>query len=230
MYTRLAEVMEARGVQASALARAAAEDPSTLSKLILGKRKFTREWALKFAHHLGVQPDDLMMDVGRPIPDAPIELPAAKPESRSADLPPRTQMPRNVPVYGTAMGANGDGAFEINQTGGGVDMVLRGPGIMHARKVFAIYVEGDSMAPRHRPGELRYCDAGRPARSGDDVVIVVAATEPGRPPQAFLKELVRRTASEIITRQSNPERELRFPAAQVKEVIRVLTMNEVMGV
>ena len=231
MLTRLAEVMDARGVQPAALARAASVDPSTLSKLTLGKRKFTREWALKLAHHLGVQPDDLMVEVGRPLPDLHHALPAAQEASTEPpSLPPRNQMPRDVPVLGTAMGANGDGAFEINQTGGVVDMVLRGPGIMHSRKVFAIYVEGDSMMPRHRPGELRYCDAGRPARTGDDVVIVLAATDAGRPPQAFLKELVRRTAAEIITRQSNPEREVRFPIERVKETIRVLTMNEVMGV
>jgi phage repressor protein C with HTH and peptisase S24 domain len=230
MLTRLAEVMDARGVQPAALARASGMDPSTLSKLVLGKRKFTREWALKLAHHLGVQPDELMMEVGRPVPDIAFELPAAKAAAAPEALPPRAQMPRDVPVYGTAMGANGDGAFELNQTGGIVDMVLRGPGVAHSRNVFAIYVEGESMTPRHRPGELRYCDPGRTPRSGDDVVIVLAAAEPGRPPQAFLKELVRRTATEIITRQSAPERELRFPVDRVKQVIRVLTMNEVMGV
>lgn len=139
-------------------------------------------------------------------------------------------MPRDVPVLGTAMGANGEGAFELNQTGGVVDMVLRGPGIANSRKVFAIYVEGDSMLPRHRPGELRYCDPGRPPRSGDDVVVVLAAKDPGRAPQAFLKELVRRGATEIVLRQFNPDRELRFPLDQVQQVIRVLTMNEVMGI
>lgn len=144
--------------------------------------------------------------------------------------PSRAEMPRDVPVLGTAMGANGEGAFELNQTGGVVDMVLRGPGIANSRKVFAIYVEGDSMSPRHEPGELRYCDPSRPPRIGDDVVIVMAAKEAGKPPQSYLKRLVRRTASEIIAWQFNPEKEVRFPTDQVQQVIRVLTTNEVMGV
>lgn len=139
-------------------------------------------------------------------------------------------MPRDVPVLGTAMGGNGEGAFEINQTGGIVDMVLRGPGIANSRKVFAIYVEGDSMAPRHEPGELRYCDPSRPPRIGDDVVIVLAVQEPGKPPQSYLKRLVRRSASEIVAEQFNPAKEVRFPTDQVQQVIRVLTTNEVMGV
>lgn len=183
----------------------------------------TPEWARKIGTALGVEWYELM--------DLPGSAPP--PVSTSPALPPlptRDQMPRDVPVLGTAMGGNGDGAFELNQVGGIVDMVLRGPGIANARKVFAIYVEGDSMMPRHEPGELRYCDPARPPRIGDDVVIVLASPDPGKAPQAYLKKLVRRSASEIVAKQFNPEKDVRFPTDQVQQIIRVLTLNEVMGV
>ena len=232
MSSRLAEIMDERGAQAAALARASGIDASTLSKLVTGKRKMAHHWALKLAPHLKVEPDDLMVQIGRPIPSAQIDpkLTDAGLAATIPPLPPRDQMPRDVPVMGTAMGANGEGAFELNQVGGIVDMVLRGPGIANSRKVFAIYVEGESMWPRFRPGALLYCDPSRPPRIGDDVVIVMAAVDPGKPPQAYLKELVRRSASEIVARQFNPDKELRFPTDQVQQVIRVLTMNEVMGI
>lgn len=230
MPSRLDEIMQARGVNAAALARVTGTDPSTLSKLVTGKRKMAHHWAEKFAPHLRVAPDDLMVQIGRPIPAGDADPSLTAEDIAPPSLPTRAEMPRDVPVLGTAMGANGEGAFELNQTGGVVDMVLRGPGIANSRKVFAIYVEGDSMSPRHEPGELRYCDPSRPPRIGDDVVIVMAAKEAGKPPQSYLKRLVRRTASEIVTLQFNPEKEVRFPTDQVQQVIRVLTTNEVMGV
>ena len=36
--------------------------------------------------------------------------------------------------------------------------------------------------------------------------------------------------SEIVAKQFNPEKDVRFPTEQVQQVIRVLTLNEVMGV
>lgn len=222
MANRIREFRERAGLSQAALGAKVHTGQSQIDRLEKGERRLTVDWLTRIAAALEIEPNDLLSE------------PAAvgRPDNRQSppSLPPRTEMPRDVPVLGTAMGANGEGAFELNQTGGVVDMVLRGPGIANSRKVFAIYVEGDSMSPRHEPGELRYCDPSRPPRIGDDVVIVMAAKEPGKPPQAYLKKLVRRSASEIMTRQFNPEKEVRFPTDQVQQVIRVLTTNEVMGV
>lgn len=127
------------------------------------------------------------------------------------------------------MGANGDGAFLLN-TGDAVDFVRRGPGIASNRRVFAIYVEGDSMAPRFEPGELVYVDKNRPIRSGDDVVLVVASRAAGEAPRAYLKRLVRRTADRWICEQFNPAKQIEFEVAALKEQFRVLRWQEVMGV
>jgi phage repressor protein C with HTH and peptisase S24 domain len=223
------EILRQTGLTPTELARRAGLAPSTLTRFLnsggpkqtLSARTLERLAAYAPANAAPEPPP-------RPRPEPP--APGVEISSAAAPMPYRNTMPRDVPVLGTARGANGEGAFDLNQTGGVVDRVLRGPGIAHSVGVFAIYVEGESMEPRHRPGELRYCDPNRPCRIGDDVVIVLDPVEPGRPPQAFLKELLRRTAHEVVTRQSNPEREVRFPAERVRQMIRVLTLNEVMGV
>lgn len=221
------DILLRTGVTPSELARRVGLAPSTLTRFLNspgGRTTLSRRSLNRLAAYAppGALPE--------PPPRARAEPAQAELADARAPIPYRAAMPRDVPVLRTARGANGEGAFDLNQTGGVVDRVLRGPGIAHSVGVFAIYVEGESMEPRHRPGELRYCDPNRPCRIGDDVVIVLDPAEPGRPPQAFLKELVRRTASEIVTRQSNPEREVRFPADRVRQMIRVLTLNEVMGV
>ena len=147
----------------------------------------------------------------------------------SITAPLKGGMPLDVPVLGTAMGGNGDGAFLLNQ-GSPVDWTRRAPGIMNNRSVFAIYVEGESMAPRYEPGDLVYIDENRPARVGDDVVLVVDGEDPGVAPRSYLKRLVRRTADRVIVEQYNPAKELAFPARAVKKIFRVLRTNELMGI
>lgn len=147
---------------------------------------------------------------------------------RVKELPHRIDMPRDVPVMGTAMAANGDGAFLLN-TGEPIDWARRGPGIAKNKHVFTIYVEGESMEPRFEPGELIYLDPTRPVKLGDDVVVVFGSMREGQPDRHYLKRLVRRTAEKVLTRQFNPDEVVEFPAGSVKQIIRVLRMNEVMG-
>lgn len=73
MSSRLDEIMHAKGVNAAALARVTGTDPSTLSKLVTGKRKMALHWAQKFAPHLQVTADDLMVQIGRPIPEGRVD-------------------------------------------------------------------------------------------------------------------------------------------------------------
>lgn len=150
--------------------------------------------------------------------------------AETSPLPAREMMLRDVPVFGTAAGSGGEGAFLMNWAGGPIDYIRRPPGIAAARGVFAIYVENDSMAPRYEPGEPVYCDPHKPPAIGSYVVVVLDGEAPGDPPQAFLKRLVRRTASELICEQFNPPREIRFPTARIKQIARVLDWRDLTGV
>lgn len=217
MANMLRSLREAAGLSQAALADRINTTQSQIDRLEKGERRMTIDWMARLGSALGVDPIAIM--------------PPAEPTGLNSAPPPpplRSQMPTDVPVYGTAMGANGDGAFTINLTGQ-VDTTKRGPGIANSRGVFAIYVEGESMMPAFRPGAVLYLDKNRPISPGDDVVLVVESREKGEPPRAYLKRLVRRTADRWICEQFNPAKTVEFEVAALKEKFRVLTLNEVMG-
>lgn len=223
--TKLAELRAAAGLSLEEVAARAKTTRQQIHKLERGERRMTPEWAQRLGPIFGAGWHELL---GLP-PALPGMDITPTPDSRHPPaLPQRHEMPRDVPVFGTAMGANGEGAFTINLTGQ-VDTVRRGPGIANSRGVFAIYVEGESMVPRFQPGELVYLDKHRPIRIGDDVVLVVASPRTGDEPRSYLKRLVRRTADRWICEQFNPPKTVEFEVAALKDKFRVLTLNEVMG-
>jgi phage repressor protein C with HTH and peptisase S24 domain len=131
-----------------------------------------------------------------------------------------------VPVHGTVVGG-AEGDFEMN--GAVVDYVRRPPGIAGTRDVFALYVTGDSMEPRYRPGDLVYVNPARPPRSGDDVVIeLLPAAGSGAGP-AFVKTLRARAPAAWICEQYNPPRQLEYPLERVRQVLRIMTLTELLG-
>ena len=144
------------------------------------------------------------------------------------NLPPRHEMPADVPVYGTAAGSLGEGSFQM-ASGEIIDRVRRPPGIANATDIYALYVEGDSMEPRYQPGELMYVSEKRPVRPGDYVIVQIQNGEHDGA-QAYVKRLTRRTADKLILEQSNPKATLEIPMSKVKAVHRILTMNELVGV
>lgn len=80
------------------------------------------------------------------------KLPLLSEVARAEILPPQLlDMPKDVPVYGTAYGGQG-GDFELN--GQLIDHARRPPSIASSKTVFCVYVQGDSMAP-WRPSEAR---------------------------------------------------------------------------
>jgi phage repressor protein C with HTH and peptisase S24 domain len=134
------------------------------------------------------------------------------------------RLPLDIPVLGVAA-ASVAGAFVVD---GEIDRVRRPPGLTHAKNVYALYVRGDSMSPRYRPGELIFVSPDRPAGAGDDVV-VQTRNHPGAPLESWLKEYVRSDGSTVHTRQLNPPGAVDFRADQVVAVHRVLTMREMFG-
>lgn len=146
-------------------------------------------------------------------------------ETVDAPPPPRTEMPRDVPVLGTAAGS-ARGAFCVDMAA--IDFVRRPPGIGTSRDVYALYVVGSSMSPRFEEGELIYVSERRPARVGDYVVVQTVDPADGTV-QAYCKRLVRRTDDDLLLDQLNPAAEIRLPMREVRAVHRILTLNELFG-
>lgn len=106
--------------------------------------------------------------------------------------------PRNLPLIGMAQaGAGGyfdDGGFP---TGQGWDEIAF-PDV-DREQVYAIEINGDSMAPVFRDGDVVLVAPGAAVRRGDRVVVKTTAGE------VMAKELARRTAKQVELRSLNPE-------------------------
>lgn len=143
------------------------------------------------------------------------------------NLPPESQMPRDVPIYGVAAANEEDGAF--NMEAEIVDYGRRPPAMATARDLYGLFVASDSMEPVYRRGDLIYVRRRLPPRPGDDVIVQIAPERDGEQPACFVKRLKRRTADRIIVEQFNPPKDIQFPVNKVIAVHRVLTLGEVLG-
>jgi phage repressor protein C with HTH and peptisase S24 domain len=214
---RIAEAREAAGKSQQDVANHFGIHRAAVSQWESAKSKPRIERLSKLADFLGVDVSWLSHDIGSP----------EKSPQPQAKLPPLEDMPRDVPVYGTAQGGL-KGSFELNH-GDPIDYVRRPPGIARARDVYCIYVEGDSMEPRFAGGELVYVHPGRKIKPGDFVIVEQQISDQ-KLAVAFIKKLRRRTASKLILEQFNPPSTIEMPIKTVKSVHLILTMNDLFGV
>ncbi len=157
------------------------------------------------------------------------EAPPASTDVRAAPiLPPlASTMPNDVPVMGTVAASHARGSFQFE--GGVIEYVRRPPALTGARNVYAIYVEGTSMEPEHRPGDLRFVHPDRPPRIGDTVV-VQTRTGDHEPPAAVLGHYLRKTPTSVVIGKLNPTATVELKRDFVVSVHRVMTLNDLFGV
>ena len=225
-----------------------------------GSRNFGERSARRYAAHLGVSWVWLYTGEGQPgLEDPPLPpghfgetgdaefVPAAPvPPGRGAETPsgrdpiadPQrptpvrrdiapARMPRDVEVLGTAVGG-GDREFAFN--GEVIDRVRRPPGVAAASGIFAVYVAGDSMAPRFDPGDLVYVNPHLPARPGTDVIVELHGADEV-PGACYVKRYVRRAGGLVVLAQFNPPRDdIEIPEDRVKKIYRILTTAELLGI
>lgn len=124
---------------------------------------------------------------------------------------------RKIPVLGEAVGGE-DGEYIFN--GSVLDYVDCPPSLENVPNAYAVYIDGESMAPRFRPGETAWVHPTKPARRGDDVVVQIHRDrdDDGAPPRGFVKEFVGWTSSKLLLRQFNPDRQIEFAREQVASV------------
>jgi phage repressor protein C with HTH and peptisase S24 domain len=227
---RVIWLRERAGLSQSALARRLGVSPQSIQQLESAHVRRPR-YLLALSRLFEVSPGWLEDGSGNagevPALESKRELPPANTLPGALYVPTPANQPADVEVWGVAAGGDG-GDFTFNGTV--IDYVRRPPGLSDARTVFAIYVVGDSMAPRYEHGDLIFVHKGRPARLGDDVVVELRG-EAGAPGACYVKRLLRRSASKITLRQFNPPRDdLEFKTAEIKQIYRVLSTAELLGV
>lgn len=147
------------------------------------------------------------------------------------------RMVRDVPIYGTALGAeevyDGEAVEQTMLNTGEVIGYLRRPVLLDGRvDVYGIYVQGSSMSPRYRDGATLFVENRRRPAVGEDAVIylVDADGEDGeRASCVLVKTLVRKSASYIELEQYNPPLTFRVPMGRVLRMDRVITLDELVA-
>jgi phage repressor protein C with HTH and peptisase S24 domain len=183
---------------------------NTIQKLETGERKLSLEWIERLAPQLGVKAFDF------------VQLADGKkktlPGNEQETVPPVSNVyspekwPLDLPVMG--IGECGPEGFSL-WNGEVIQMAPRPPSLAGVPKAYAVYVKGDSMEPRYFSGELVYINPARPAEPGDFVLVQMAPAEAGEPPRAFLKRLVRRSASKVTLEQYNPAQRIELKASEI---------------
>lgn len=149
-------------------------------------------------------------------------------------------LPRDIPVYGTTLGAPRDFSGEaIEQTmlntGEAIEHLPR-PTVLNGQKgAYGLYVQGSSMAPRFEDGDTVFIQdsrQGRPARIGDDVVVyLVDPTDEGgeRAAAVLVKRLVRRNSDVVELEQFTPAVRFKIEAKKVLRIDRVIPWRELLS-
>ncbi len=203
---------------------------SVVSRIFTGKRALKLSEAPAVASFLEVSLDVLQHNIKCETSSEIQPLRALESNVKEAQFVQVTsEFPRDIPVYGTAVGGS-KGDFLLN--GQAVDYVRRPPGLAGARGVFALFVQGSSMSPRYNEGDLVYVHPGRPTPAHSYVIVELKPLESddGEAPPAYLKMLIKRTATKLILAQHNPSLDdIEIPLDEVGHVYHVMELAELLG-
>jgi phage repressor protein C with HTH and peptisase S24 domain len=214
---RLKQLRMDRGWSLAKLGKMVGTSGQNVSKIELGKARMTLDWVTKFARAFGIEPLELMR--GDPEPGPTLVLPenvAASPNRLA--LPQFSADPRDmIPVRSAGRGGNGQSMFLED---GPIEWTQRPSVLQTVRDAYAIYMVGDSMAPRYQPGWLLYVHPFKPPMRGRAVAVTLTTNE------VLVKEWVSQDMSQLGLRQLNPAQELKIPLSQVRDVHLVVGSTE----
>ncbi|WP_294138287.1 S24 family peptidase [Sphingomonas sp.] len=158
-------------------------------------------------------------------------------------VPHLLQMEKDLPVYGTAIGAPAeftteyDGKIAVEQTdlhmSDVVDHLRRPPGLIDRRDIFALWVSGTSMEPAFESGRAILIDPKRPPSIRDYVVVYLRPRQGDDGESAncvLIKRLVRRSGSYVELEQFGPAGVFKIAANDVLKMYRVMPWDEAFGI
>jgi len=120
---------------------------------------------------------------------------------------------RCLPVRGRAQGGQ-DGNFVIEEQP--IDWTFRPADLQGVNDAFAVFVSGDSMAPKYKNGDLVYV---HPTRSiAKNRYVLIETTEH----KGFIKQFVSWQEGTLIVQQFNPAQEVRIPKETVLRLMLVI--------
>ena len=148
------------------------------------------------------------------------------------------RLPEDVPVLGTAMGAD----LEIEHDGEVIHVeqtileltetryfVRRMPGIAGDKEAYSLDVVGNSMAARYEDGDPIYVTPNRSVGIGDYVVVQIADPSSEGVIAALVKKLVGRSSTHYELEQFNPPLRFKIALSRVARIHHILTPRELAG-
>lgn len=147
------------------------------------------------------------------------------------------RMRRDVPVYGTALGADeivsGEAIEQTTLNTAEVIAYLRRPVLLDGRTdVYGLYVQGSSMSPRYHDGATVFVEGRRQPRVGDDAVIYLRTPDEHdgeRPSCVLVKTLRKKTSAYVELEQYEPRLTFRIPMERVERMHRVVPWDELVA-
>ncbi|MFO1157388.1 MAG: S24 family peptidase [Reyranellaceae bacterium] len=218
----LKDMLGRPGYSQAGLAAALGRNPSAINRMVRGERQIK-------ANELPVILRYLDEPVGAPAGETALPLNARFAED-AAPPPYRSEMPKDVPVYGTVVGGDGNHMFDFELNGAVVDYVRRPPRLAARADVFAAYVQGESMVHWREPGQLVYVESAKPPRAMDYVLVELKPHGNDGTRPAMIKRLLAVTPTKLRLRQYNPARDFDLDRRTVLRVYRVLDWDELLGV
>jgi phage repressor protein C with HTH and peptisase S24 domain len=220
---RVREARLARGLSLEQVAKAADNIAYQTVQNLEKKKAFGTKHLNAIARSLGVnalwlEKGEGARDTGSdPAPLAPVPTAAINIQS----------MPKDLPVMGNGS-CGDDGLFELN--GQVLDHVRRPPRLMGVRDGYALWVQGESMAPWREHGGLVVVHPHQPVKINDYVVVQLKAGNDGEQVPAYIKRLVKRTAANLVLLQHNPKKEISIPQSKILAIHKILDWDEAMGI
>jgi SOS-response transcriptional repressor LexA len=138
----------------------------------------------------------------------------------------RPQLPA-LPLVRTVLAGqwgNPESRIELIELHSGefVDRVPRPVSLANDATAYAVTIVGDSMWPRFRPGRHVAVSARAPIAVGDDVLVKLNAGAAKGATPVLIKELVRKSGSDVELRQFNPDVTFRIRASEVASIEKIL--------
>lgn len=217
--------LNALGLSEEAASKKAGLDRSYVRQLLRRNGRGNASSTAKLAAVLETSSDWLL--TGNEQPHSQTTEPQHNVVTANIPMPEHQSMPLDVPVLGVVAGNHVHGAFQLEASV--IDYVRRAPGLFGSKNVYALYVEGDSMAPMHKAGDLLFVHPGRPARIGDSVVVQFKKGE-NQYSEAMLGILYKRNPKVVELQKMNPPAIVDIDAKTVEFIHRVLTMGDLFGV
>ena len=217
MSNRLREFRDLAGLSMQALADRVGTTAPQINKLEKGERRLTLDWMTRLATALGIDPRDLL-PAGRSLPATlPQERPRLESDGAPGPMVPARDLRDLIPVRSAARGGEDQEMFLAD---GPIDYIARPHSLLHVRDAYSIYMIGDSMTPRFRPGQLLHVNPYKPPQLGTGVVVTKTDNV------VLIKEFVRRSDTVLYLKQYYPTAELKYPLNEIRDIHIVVGLDE----